>query len=100
VSDKYQDVLALEQSISELYQMFLDFALLTEQQSELLDQIEYQVKEASDYIDKGNQELTQAIELTKSLRRKQCCCLLIVLIFIGALVGIIMGTVAVKNGGL
>lgn len=38
-----QDVLTLEASIAELHQMFLDFALLVEQQGELLDQIEYQV---------------------------------------------------------
>jgi len=43
VADKYHDVLKLEQSVAELHQMFLDFALLTEQQGELLDQIEYQV---------------------------------------------------------
>ena len=30
--DKYQDVLTLEASVAELHQMFLDFALLTEQQ--------------------------------------------------------------------
>ncbi len=34
----------LEASVAELHQMFLDFALLTEQQGELLDQIEYQVR--------------------------------------------------------
>jgi t-SNARE complex subunit (syntaxin) len=51
VADKYQDVLTLEASVAELHQMFLDFALLTEKQGELLDQIEHQVKEASDYID-------------------------------------------------
>lgn len=36
-------MLTLEASIAELHQMFLDFALLVEQQGELLDQIEYQV---------------------------------------------------------
>lgn len=50
VAGKYQDVLTLEQSVAELHQMFLDFALLTEQQGELLDQIEFQVKEAGDYV--------------------------------------------------
>lgn len=43
VADKYQDVLTLEASVAELHQMFLDFALLTEKQGELLDQIEHQV---------------------------------------------------------
>ena len=41
MAGKYQDVLTLEQSVAELHQMFLDFALLTEQQGELLDQIEF-----------------------------------------------------------
>lgn len=69
--------------------MFLDFALLVEKQGELLDQIEHQVKEAGDYIDQGNQEMVQAIELQKSIRAKQCCCAMIVLIVIAIIVGIL-----------
>jgi t-SNARE complex subunit (syntaxin) len=56
VADKYQDVLVLERSVQELHQMFLDFALLTDQQGALLDQIEHHVKAASDYIEEGNKE--------------------------------------------
>lgn len=90
VADKYQDVLTLEASVAELHQMFLDFALLTEKQGELLDQIEHQVKEASDYIDQGNSEMVQAIEIQKSIRRKQCCIAMIILIVIAIVVGIIV----------
>jgi len=86
--DKYQDVLTLEASVAELHQMFLDFALLTEQQGEMLDQIEFQVKSASDFIDEGNSNMVQAVELQKSLRYKQCCCLVIVIIILGVIVGI------------
>ena len=92
VSDKYQDVLALEQSINELNQMFIDFALLTEQQGELLDQIEFQVKAASDYIDEGNAEMVKAIEIQKSIRRNQCIMLIIVLVIIGVIVVVIILT--------
>ena len=92
VSDKYQDVLALEQSINELNQMFIDFALLTEQQGELLDQIEFQVKAASDYIDEGNAEMVKAIEIQKSIRRNQCIMLIIVLVIIGIIVVVIIVT--------
>jgi len=65
VADKYQDVLTLEASVAELHQMFLDFALLTEQQGEMLDQIEYQVKSAGDYIDDGNVDIQGAIQYQK-----------------------------------
>eukprot|EP00339_Tiarina_fusa_P001857 CAMPEP_0117019300 /NCGR_PEP_ID=MMETSP0472-20121206/14832_1 /TAXON_ID=693140 ORGANISM="Tiarina fusus, Strain LIS" /NCGR_SAMPLE_ID=MMETSP0472 /ASSEMBLY_ACC=CAM_ASM_000603 /LENGTH=307 /DNA_ID=CAMNT_0004724235 /DNA_START=275 /DNA_END=1198 /DNA_ORIENTATION=+ len=72
VAGKYQDVMTLEQSVAELHQMFLDFALLTEQQGELLDQIEYQVGQAADHVEVANEETYQAIEYQKAIRKKQC----------------------------
>jgi t-SNARE complex subunit (syntaxin) len=87
--DKYQDVLTLEASVAELHQMFLDFALLTEQQGEMLDQIEFQVKSSIDYVEEATTHLAQAVELQKSLRYKQCCCIVLTLAIIGAIVGII-----------
>lgn len=77
VAGKYQDVLTLEQSVAELHQMFLDFALLTEQQGELLDQIEFNVTQATDYIEEANVETHQAIEYQKSIRKKQCWIIII-----------------------
>jgi len=90
VADKYQDILTLEASVAELHQMFLDFALLTEQQGELLDQIEYQVKAASDYIEEGNTDMVSAIELQKSIRKKQCCIVMTILVVIGIIVAIVL----------
>jgi t-SNARE complex subunit (syntaxin) len=91
VADKYQDLLTLEASVAELHQMFLDFALLVEQQGELLDQIAYQVQQASDYIDEGNTEMVGAIEYQKSIRKNQCCIIITVFIIIGIIVAIIFG---------
>mmetsp|Transcript_10841 Transcript_10841/g.25859 ORF Transcript_10841/g.25859 Transcript_10841/m.25859 type:complete len:308 (-) Transcript_10841:256-1179(-) len=82
VAGKYQDVLTLEQSVAELHQMFLDFALLTEQQGELLDQIEFQVKQAGDYVEEANVDVHQAIEYQKSIRKKQCWIIVIVVVAI------------------
>ncbi|RLN50695.1 hypothetical protein BBJ28_00020345 [Nothophytophthora sp. Chile5] len=73
--DKYQDVLRLEQSVAELHQMFLDLALLVEQQGELLDQIDFQVRTAANYVEQGNQEVQKAIAYQKSHRKKMCCLL-------------------------
>lgn len=80
VAGKYQDVLTLEQSVAELHQMFLDFALLTEQQGELLDHIEHQVKSAADYIEDANVDVHEAIEYQKKIRKKQCFIILIVIV--------------------
>ena len=78
MAGKYQDVLTLESSVAELHQMFLDFALLTEQQGELLDQIEFNVNQAADYVEEANVETHTAIEYQKSIRKKQCWIIIIV----------------------
>jgi t-SNARE complex subunit (syntaxin) len=82
VAGKYQDVLTLESSVAELHQMFLDFALLTEQQGELLDQIEFQVKQAGDYVEEANVDIHQAGEYQKAIRKKKCWIMLIVVVAI------------------
>ena len=82
VAGKYQDVLTLEASVAELHQMFLDFALLTEQQGELLDQIEYQVRTAADYVEDANVDVYEAINYQKKIRKKQCWIILIVVVLI------------------
>lgn len=87
--DKYQDVIKLEQSVAELHQMFLDLTLLVEQQGEMLDQIEFQVRTAADYVEAGNQEVIKAIKSQKSARKKKCC-----LLFTGLLIVLIIVLVA------
>mmetsp|Transcript_23950 Transcript_23950/g.35158 ORF Transcript_23950/g.35158 Transcript_23950/m.35158 type:complete len:307 (-) Transcript_23950:220-1140(-) len=96
VADKYQDVLALEASVAELHQMFLDFAVLTEQQGELLDQIEFQVKSAADYIQEANVDMTQAIEYQKAIRGRQCCLVGICIVVLGVIIGIIFAVAKPK----
>jgi t-SNARE complex subunit (syntaxin) len=87
--DKYQDVLRLEQSVAELHQMFLDLALLVEQQGEMLDQIEFQVRSAADYVEQGNVEVQKAIKSQASARKKKCC-----LLFVGIAIILIIVLVA------
>jgi t-SNARE complex subunit (syntaxin) len=91
VADKYQDVLTLEASVAELHQMFVDFALLTEQQGELLDQIEFQVKAAGDYIDEANVQLVESIQYQKSIRKRQLCIVMILFVVLGVIVLVAMG---------
>jgi len=80
VAGKYQDVITLEQSVAELHQMFLDFALLTMQQGELIDQIEFNVKGAADYVEEANVDVHQAIEYSKKSRKKQCWIIILVIV--------------------
>jgi t-SNARE complex subunit (syntaxin) len=67
-TDKYQDVLLLESSVRDLHEMFMHFALLTERQGELLDNIEAQVHSTGDLIASGNENLLEAVNLQKAAR--------------------------------
>merc|ERR1712072_779379 len=89
VADKYQDVLTLEASVAELHQMFLDFALLTEQQGEMLDQIEYQVKAAGEYVEEGNVDIKKAIQHQKEIRKRYCCLIVLILVIVLVLMGVL-----------
>ena len=65
VAKKYQDILILEQRVAELHQTFLDSALLTEQQVELVYQSEYSVKGTADAVEEANVTVFEAILLGK-----------------------------------
>jgi len=86
VAGKYGDVLALERSMEELHQMFLDLALLTEHQGEHLDRIEFQVQQAGDETGKGNQNLCKSIEFQKKIRKKQAWLIVIVVVVVAIVV--------------
>jgi hypothetical protein len=51
--------------------MFMDFSLLTEQQGELIDQIEFNVKSTIEYVEEGNELFYDSIQLA---RRKRYYC--------------------------
>lgn len=89
VKGTYHDVRRLEASILELHKMFMDLALLVDRQGEMLDQIEYQVKSAADYVRDANTDIETAITSAKSIRKRQCCLLVIVLVVL-AIIAIVV----------
>lgn len=92
INARYNEILAIEASVQELHQLFLDMALLVEQQGELLDSIEYQVQQSEEHVDKGNEQMVKAIKHMINIRRTQayCCCALLIILAIVIAVVIIM----------
>lgn len=88
VADNYRDIVLIEASVAELRQMFLDFALLIEQQGEVLDDIEYNVNSAADHVETGNEDIYKAIQYQKKIRKKRCFILLtLVVVMVIVLLG-------------
>lgn len=97
VNDKYNSILELESNIAELNKMFLDLALLVDLQGEMLDSIELNVKNTSEYIEQANTDLLTSIEYQKQIRKKQCLCAVIILSIIGIVIGLSIGLYKLKN---
>jgi len=91
VSDKLQDVLALERSVEELHRMFIDMAVLVEKQGEMLDSIEQSVFTAQDYMKQGNVELEKALKARKAVRRKMCCLMVVLIVLFAIILGPVLG---------
>jgi t-SNARE complex subunit (syntaxin) len=87
--EKYGEMLRLEKSMADLKSMFMDFALIVEEQQELLDQIQTQVELASEHIEQGNEEMVKGIDLLIDTRKKQIIICFGILVIIGIIIGII-----------
>ncbi len=66
---RHRDVLRLEQSIIELHQLFLDVAMMIENQGEMVDQIEYNVGQSVAYTKEAVSELKKAETHAKKSRK-------------------------------
>jgi t-SNARE complex subunit (syntaxin) len=86
VNQKHNEILQIEKSVQEMHQMFLDLALVVDSQGEMLDSIEFQVKQSLEFIEEGNEQMQQAIQIQKNIRKRQAWCCLAILVLIGIIV--------------
>jgi len=91
VQVRYNEVQEIEKSVLELHQIFVDFAFLTEQQGEMLDQISLHVSNTVEYIESANKEYTIAVDYLQSLRRKQCYCCIFLIVVLTIVIGVAVG---------
>jgi len=80
-SETHDDLKQIEYSLRQLHQMFIDFALLVEQQDELLDNIEFNVASTVEYVEKGIKDLKTARKTQKGSRRCMYIIIIVVVLF-------------------
>ncbi|XP_077509963.1 syntaxin-like isoform X1 [Amblyomma americanum] len=95
IEARHHDIIKLEKSIRELHDMFMDMAMLVESQGEMVDRIEYHVKNAAAYVDTATQETRRAVRYQSKARKKRVFILICVaisavllVIIIGSWVGL------------
>ncbi|XP_052074972.1 syntaxin isoform X2 [Mytilus californianus] len=94
IEARHNDIIKLENSIRELHDMFMDMAMLVEQQGEMIDRIEYNVEQAVDYIETAKMDTKKAVKYQSKARRKKIMiiiCLAVLVVVICATFGGVFG---------
>ncbi|XP_066244809.1 syntaxin-1A isoform X1 [Euwallacea similis] len=73
IEARHADIIKLENSIRELHDMFMDMAMLVENQGELVDRIEYHVSTTQNHVAEGHEQLKSAQEYQSKARKVRDC---------------------------
>ncbi|XP_060242834.1 syntaxin-3 isoform X2 [Meriones unguiculatus] len=71
IEGRHKDIVRLESSIKELHDMFMDIAMLVENQGEMLDNIELNVMHTVDHVEKARDETKKAVKYQSQARKNQ-----------------------------
>uniref|UniRef100_A0A8C8SB15 Syntaxin 2 n=1 Tax=Pelusios castaneus TaxID=367368 RepID=A0A8C8SB15_9SAUR len=69
IESRHKDIMKLESSIRELHDMFMDMAMFVETQGEMINNIEKNVMNASDYVEHAKEETKKAVKYQSKARR-------------------------------
>ncbi|TPP64299.1 Syntaxin [Fasciola gigantica] len=80
IEARHADIIRLEKSIEELRDLFMAVSLMVDQQSELIDRVEYNVNKAADCVVQAKGKLSSAVQQNKKSRRCKIICIIILIV--------------------
>uniref|UniRef100_A0A8C5F2N9 Syntaxin-2 n=1 Tax=Gopherus evgoodei TaxID=1825980 RepID=A0A8C5F2N9_9SAUR len=86
IESRHKDIMKLESSIRALHDMFMDMAMFVEAQGEMINSIEKNVMNASDYIEHAKEKTKEALKYQSKARRKMTfiiICVTVLLVILG-----------------
>ena len=81
----------MERSIREVHDLFVELGALVTQQGELINNIAHNVEQASEKVEKGRKQLSDAERHQRSARRKKMICAAIIFVAVVILLLVILG---------
>lgn len=84
IEARHKDIMRLESSIKELHDMFMDIAMLVENQGGMIDRIESNMDQSVGFVERAVADTKKAAKFQQEARRKQmlifCCCVILAII--------------------
>ncbi|XP_074773992.1 syntaxin-3 isoform X6 [Athene noctua] len=90
IEGRHKDIVRLESSIKELHDMFVDIAMLVENQGGLLDNVEQHVLHAAEHVEQAKQQTKKALQYQGQARKKMLILAAVVVLLL-AIVALIIG---------
>ncbi|KAM3913023.1 syntaxin-3 isoform 3-T3 [Leptodactylus fuscus] len=92
IESRHRDIVRLESSLKELHDMFLDIAMLVENQGALIDRIENNMDESVGFVERAVADTKKAVKYQSEARRKKImiliCCVILVIVTASTIGGI------------
>ncbi|XP_004080705.1 syntaxin-4 [Oryzias latipes] len=87
IESRHDEILKLERSVRDLHDMFQYLAMEVEAQGEMVNRIEENIKQSSDYVESAAKNTQQAVTYQNKARKKKlwiaiCCAILLLIIVI------------------
>ncbi|MBW0500171.1 hypothetical protein O181_039886 [Austropuccinia psidii MF-1] len=95
VRERHQDIKRIEQTLTELMEMFNDLATMVEEQDQLIQNAETNAVDIQRDVEQAGQHITKARNSAAAARRKRWICFIImvlILLIIGAIIAIVIVT--------
>merc|ERR1719350_491157 len=99
VENRHKDIKKLEEGITEIHSMFMDLAMLVEQQGEMVTRIEDHINTAGIDVEKGRENLSKAETLQKSARKKKVILGILAVVVVLILLLVILSQFGAFSGG-
>ncbi|XP_075073079.1 syntaxin-3 isoform X4 [Mixophyes fleayi] len=92
IESRHRDIVRLESSLKELHDMFMDIAMLVENQGALIDRIENNMDESVGFVERAVADTKKAVKYQSEARRKKImiliCCVILIIITASTIGGI------------
>ncbi|XP_077323772.1 syntaxin-1A-like isoform X2 [Lithobates pipiens] len=92
IESRHRDIVRLESSLKELHDMFMDIAMLVENQGSLIDRIENNMDESVGFVERAVADTKKAVKYQSEARRKKImiliCCIILIIIVASTIGGI------------
>ncbi len=79
----------LERTMQDVNDIYRDLSVIVHHHGDMLDNIEMNVTDGMEHVERGTQQLAKADTYQKKARSKSCCLLLILLVILAVLALII-----------